>query len=380
MAVETFKDQIREQLKATRGDKDTPQRPTFLQRASRIEVANALREFAVLINAEYPLHRALRLLGANTTNKHLASTIEQIGAQVETGAPLWQSMARHPWYFDGVTVSIARAAEASGKLGEGFGYLADLWEQDQEIRDKLGQALSYPVLLLGAFVVVVCLLLLFVVPNFGRYLGETGAKIEGTAALVYAASNFLRTPYGIPVVLILLAAPVFLLLSWKRRNEMEFDRLMGHVPVLGRLMMLADLSRFVNMMHLLVRSGIGILQGLDLAKGALGNAYLAKIVREMHSSVEQGKSTVAPLENYKDFPNRVRDMLAVGEESGKLEPMLAHLSYSMRGELLRTIDRLMVLLQPIMLILMGIVVLVTFLTFFFPYFDVLFSLSRIGTQ
>ena len=131
MTTEAFKEQIKEQLKTGQGA-DGPQKPSVLARASRLEVSNALREFSVLIAAEYPLHRALRLLASNTTNKHLAGTIEQFASSVEGEAPLWQSMARHPWYYDGVTVSIIRASEAGGKLGEGLSYLADLSEQDQE--------------------------------------------------------------------------------------------------------------------------------------------------------------------------------------------------------------------------------------------------------
>lgn len=375
MTTEAVKEQIREQLK---GGKDGPQKPSLFLRATRLEVGNALREFSVLINAEYPLHRALRLLASNTTNKHLAGTIEQLAGTVESGAPLWQSMARHPWYFDGVTISIIRASEASGKLGDGLAYLADLWEQDQEIRDKVGQALSYPLVLLGLFFVVLIVLLGIVVPTFARNLPELGGKMSGNAAIVYQASEFVRTPYGIPLVALILAIPVLGLFRWKRQNELAFDRAMGRIPVLGRLLMLADLSRFINMMHMLLQSGVGVLQGLDLAKGALGNAYLAAAVRDMHASVEQGKSMVAPLGPYKEIPNRVKDMLSVGEESGKLEQMLEHLGKSMRGELLRLIDRLFVLLQPISLVIMGVIVLVTFLTFFVSYFDILFNIAGSG--
>ncbi len=381
MSTDAFKEQIREQLKANQPDTrdSSPQRPSLLARATRTEVGNSLREFSVLIAADYPLHRALRLLSTNTANKHLASTIEQIAIQVETGAALWQSMARHPWYFDGVTLNVVRAAEATGKLSDGLGYLADLWEQDGEIRDKLWQALSYPMLLIIMFVGVISLLLIFVVPTFGSYMnqmaGRSKAKIEGGAALVYAASDFLRSVYGLPVVLFLVAAPIFLIYQFRRRNPLAFDRMLGHVPILGRLMLLAELTRFVNIMHLLLKSGVNLMQGLDLAKGSMGNAYLSQAVDEMHKSVEQGKSMVAPLSHYREFPNRVRDMLAVGEESGRLEQMLGHLSVSMRSELIRIIDRLMVLLQPLLLIIMGVIVLATFLTFFLPYFSVLMDLS-----
>ena len=171
MTTEAFKEQIKEQLKTGRAD--GPQRPSVLTRAGRLEVSNALREFSVLIAAEYPLHRALRLLATNTTNKHLASTIEQLATNVESGSPLWQSMARHPWYYDGVTVSIVRASEASGKLGEGLSYLADLSEQDQEIRDKVGQALSYPVMLLALFFGVLLLALGHLAPLL-QYFYDAG--------------------------------------------------------------------------------------------------------------------------------------------------------------------------------------------------------------
>ena len=384
MSQDDVKEQIRQQLKAstpTEGGKEekteATSAPSFFTRASRIEVAGFMRQFGILTGAEYPVVRALKLLAENTSNRNLSSTISQISGLVTTGTTLSQAMSRHPWYFDLVTINIIRAAETSGKLSEGLTYLADQYEYDQEIRDKVTSAMTYPAVLGFISLVVILSLLIFIIPDFGQYLQEAGGKVEGMTGFVFSISQFVSSPVGIPVTVVLLVLPVFGLYQWRRRNEMAFDTFLGRVPIFGRIMMLASLTRFVNMMHMLLVNDVKVLQGLDLAKGALGNAYLRRAIFEMHASVEQGKSMAEPLRDYTNFPPIVRDMIAVGEESGKLPEMLSYLSNSMKMELSRTTDRIMVLLQPFMLVFLGTIVLLTFIVFFLPYFELLSAMSRI---
>ncbi len=374
---------LKMQLKKHIQDSQTPpaaaevKAPSFTERASKMEVTAFIREFSILSGAEFPILRSLRLIGSKTTNQHLSATILNMAAKVESGAPLSKAMGEAHWYFDAVAVNIVHAVENSGRLQEGLSYLADLMDHDQDIRDRVTRASLYPVVLGLLAVAVVGLLLLFVVPNFAEYITEAGGKIEGMAAVVFSLSEAVRFPLTIPAVLLTLAGASYGLVSWRKRDEIAFDSFLGRIPIIGRVMTLASLTRFVNMLHMLVSNGIGLLQALELAKGALGNAYLRQVIFDMHASVEQGKSISEPLQNYSRVPDVFKDMVGIGEESGKLPEMLEYLSQVMREEVVRTTDRLTILLQPLMLVFMGFIILTTFVAFFYPYFETLSTLSSI---
>lgn len=371
--------QIQQQMQEVNTTEDgfTAKRPNVFYRAGRIEVASFIREFSILAGAEYPVLRALRLISTKTTNKDLSNTIKTLADKVESGTPLSESMAMFPWYFDGVAVNIVHASENSGRLEEGLTYLAEMLDHDQDVSDRVVQASLYPIVLGALALSVITMLLFSVVPTFAEYITEAGGKIEGMAAVVFAISDALRFPLTIPAIFLGFIAGGYGLYSWRQRDEIGFDTFVGRIPIIGRVMTLAALTRFVNMLHMLVANGVGLLQSLELAKGSLGNAYLRNVINDMHASVEQGKPIAEPLEKYDRVPNVFRDMIAIGEESGQLPQSLKYLSNVMRGEVNRTTDRLTVILQPLMLIFMGTIILGVFVSFFFPYFETLTSLSGI---
>ena len=350
-------------------------RPGRFGRASSEEIAGFLREFGILCEAGYPVSRALQLLGRNTHNQDLSTTIKSIADHVERGASVSKAMARFPWYFDAVTINIVKSSEASGKLDQGAHYIADMMEFDQEIREKAVQALTYPAILLGVTVLVVFGMLVFVVPLFAGYIQDAGGQFTGMAAMVYETSQVLRSPMWLSVIVFGGAAAIVGGARWRKNNEAQFDALMGRVPVVGRLFMLAALTRFVNMFHMMSVNGVGVLQCLELAKGALGNAYLCRAIDDMHASVEAGKSMSEPLAQYSDFPPIAIDMLSVGEESGKLNVILASLAKSMRTQLMRTATRLTTVLEPVMLLVLGVVTMAVVSSFFLPYFELLTAIA-----
>lgn len=382
MSENVLKQQLKVQLQATGVEADESgagrvASPGVWSRASRVEVAGFLRELAVLASGNYPLVRALRVLARTVSNANLSATVADIASQVESGAPLSKAMARYPWYFDTITVSTLKAAETSANLEEALNYLAEMMEYDQEIRDRIGNALAYPFVLSLLSAAVILMLMVFVVPNFAAYITEAGGEVTGLAAVIYGVSAFVSTPYGLPIVLAVLGGAAWGLVRWRRRNEASFNRLMGYVPIFGRLMMLASLARFVNMLHILTANHVSLLQCLDLARGAVGNAYLTSAINDMYASAESGKSLAEPLKKYTNIPPVVADMIAVGEESGRLDEMLGFLARAVQADLNRITNRLTVLIQPLMLILMGGIVIAVTLAFFYPYFEVLTALSKI---
>lgn len=380
---EIIKDQIKDQIRTDSavavdegGDEGVAKRPGLFQgRASRIEVAGFLREFGVLIEAGYPVTKALGLLGKNTSNENLAMTIATISSQVERGAAVSKAMARFPWYFDGVIVNIVKAAEASGKLDSGLSYIADMVEYDEEIRDKVTHALTYPLILMGVTMVVIFVLLVFVVPIFAASLQQAGGSFAGLSAVVYSASEILRSPMWLIAIAGSIGGAAYGLVRWRRTNELAFDAMVGKIPIVGRLMMLAALTRFVNMFHMLTLNGVSLPQCLDLAKGALGNAYLRRVIDDMHKSVEAGKGMADAMRKYDGLPPVAVDMLSVAEESGKLEKVLSSLARTMRNQMMRTAQRITVIIEPALLVFMGVIITGIVASFFTPYLDLLTTVA-----
>ncbi len=376
---ESIKSQIKGQLvaqqaakakeKEAKDERKAPGR--FSGRADRIEVSGFLRELGTLIEAGYPLPRALALLGRNTSNLDLASTIEDLRTQVEKGGALSKAMGRYPWYFDGVMVNIVKASEGGGKLDRGLEYISDMVDFDQEIRDRVSQALMYPAILFATTSLIVIGMMIFIVPLFAGYVREAGAQFTGMSAIVLGVSEMMRSPAWIVLFLGTIVGVVYGGYRWRQANELQFDTLIGRIPIVGRLMLLAAVARFVNMFHMLTVNGVGLLQTLDLAKGALGNAYLRRAIDEMHASVESGKTLAEPLRKFHAFPPVAADMISVAEESGRLEKVLGSLSKTMRTELRRSATKITIILEPIMLLVLGVVALTVVVSFFIPYFDLL---------
>lgn len=378
-----IRSQIREQLdppaaEAAGESSSTSPSAAFFLRASRSEVAGFFRELAILLRAGYTAPRALRLLATTLTNKDLAKTVEEVAEQTDSGIDLSRALGSFPVYFDEVTASVVEASERSSRLPDGAAYLADLMEEDGELRDRIGNAVAYPVVLFALGTLVVISLLLFVIPTFANFVmsASPDGQLTGAAGLMFKLSLLVRSPAGLVALPIACAAAAFAVISFRASNPETFDRMLGRVPVFGRIMVYRALTRFTSTLRMLTINGVALRDALRLARGSLQNHYLERAVDDMVEAAEAGRNFVEPLLEYRQVPPVFIDMLAVGVESGELPEMLHHLTQSMRARLLRTTERIMVLLQPALLVFMGGVVVAMFLFYFFPYFDLLLEVSR----
>lgn len=351
-------------------------RPSLFTRATRARIAGFVREFGTLVNAGFPVVRALQVIAHNTRKRHLVATIEAIAVKIDSGTPVHRAFDEHPWYFDSVVTNIIRVAEESGRLGEGLEYVADMLDEENQIRAKTANALAYPFVLLALAVSVVFIMLFLVVPRFVSVIETAGGELQGGAAIVGNISKFMTSPIGFLITIVLCAAPFVGIYMFRRAQRERFDTLMGMVPVLGRLFMLAELTRVATMLRLMTINGVPIRNALLLARGAVSNMYVKQAVGAMADSAEQGKSLAEPLGKFGSLPYMFPEMIAVGEESGRLPDMLGHLAANMRQTLSDAVERAPAILQPLLLIFIGGLVVLTFMTYFFPYFDLLTHLAN----
>lgn len=334
-------------------------------------IAQKFRELAVLLQAGFPLLKALRLLAKGKTSRPLATALEDVAQQVEDGSPLWRAMASRPSAFPPITVSIVRSGEASANLEDSLVYIADTLEYEVETRNKVGNALTYPTFFVFVGFLFIGLLLGFILPQFKSMYAEftraSGQKIE--SQIFHILMGIQRNTFGIFAITLSSIAVVVMLFKSKQFFALEKFKL--RAPIFGRLLSFSELSRFTRTLSLLIRSGIPLLQALTLCKSVMDNLETKRLVGDMADCVERGASMVEAMEKYSIIPYMMTDMIKVGEESGSLEQTLMHLSRMMQTRLERAIARLTALIQPVVLLLMGGVVTFLILGLFMPYFEML---------
>ncbi len=373
--TESIQEQLKTQVDSQGQGK--PSRPNFFRRADRLEVVGFTRELAILAGGQHSLAHALKVLARSISNQDLASAVTTIGMRVEEGVPLSQALSNYPWYFGSVTSGTVRAAESSGNLAEALEQIADNMEEEQAFLNKLTDALTYPMVLLVAFLIVIQGLLFFVIPNFAAYIIQNGGKIEGFNSVVLSISVFMRQWYGMPLLILILIALFLFMNRLRLNNPAFFEKILELIPIIGGLLLKADIKRFVSTLYLLLHNNISLKDSLKLCLDVSKHNYLQKTIRTMSLNVEEGRSMSSAFEGRTRYHPVVIDMISVGEETGSLVPMLKHLDSYIHNDFDRLTHRLSVLLQPLVLVLIGALFVGVFLSFFFPYFDLLTTLSGV---
>ena len=390
MADSTIKDALREQMAQKKGKEEdaappptSPEsapagsgsRPPFWRRAPNDDVVSFYRQFSVLIEAGHPLNRSLEILQRSVSHPDLRACARALSEAVGSGKDLDEAMSAFPWYFDRGSVAVIRAAHEAGNLSEALHYVADASEHRAEVRGNIESAMAYPIILMGITLLAVLMMLFWVVPTFTAGLTQAGAELTGLSALVVAVSDFVRTPYGIPLLAILFVAAIVALRYARRAAPETTDRMLGRFPILGRLMLLAHTSYFTDALYMLTKHGVPLPQALTLASDGIANSYLRAAIERSRAEVEAGRSLTTPLQDFPNLPPVFLEMLSVGEIAGQLPTTLGHLSRFLRRKLANASARFAVILQPVMLVVTGLIVIAVVLAFFTTYFDVLTQIS-----
>ena len=373
-----LKEQIADQLEQQPEDgKKKKSGFSLKRRASKDTQANFYRSFAILIRSGYPLPRALQMLGNSTSHPDLAACIRQIGMAVDGGSPMSQAMARFPWYFDSVTCSVVEAAEEAARLSDALEFLADSAEMEITVREQATAAIAYPAVVTVMGGAVLLGMLYFVVPQFSGVMAEAGVEITGVAAWVYSLSEIVQNPI-IPIAFVAgVVAAGLGLWQWRASNPVGFYRMIGMVPIFGGIMEKASLARFTSMFNMLTSSGVTVPRALELSSGVIDHAKVKKVVADMKSHVEEGKTMSEAIKG-SGLPTNFVDMMSLAEETGKLDEILPNLSKALTAELSRSAGRVSLVAEPAMLIVTGTMVLGIMLAFFLPYFQAVAGMSFAG--
>lgn len=329
-------------------------------RGPRVKSAELLvftRQLSTIVNAGLPLLQGLDILAEQIEDARFAEVVQQIGRDVEGGDSFSEALRKYPRVFSDLFVSMVRSGEASGNLDGVLSELASYIEAMEELKRRIKSAMTYPVVAFSMILLIAAGLIVFVVPQFAEIFGSFGAVLPLPTRILMQISDTLRSMKALFFVGII-AAAVFAIRVYGQTSvgKYNLDALKLRLPVFGKLLRKVAISRFTRTLSTLTRSGVAILGALEIAERTAGNEVFARTVRQAGDSVRQGETLAEPLARSGQYPAMVTRMIGVGEKTGALDAMLAKISDFYDSEVRATIDGLTSLIEPILILFMGIVV------------------------
>lgn len=311
------------------------------------------RQLATLFEARIPVVQALRTLGDETTRSALQKATNEITNDVSGGMALSQAMSKHPDIFTTFYVNLIRSGEESGKLEEVFTYLAEYLERSYYLTSKARNAMMYPAFILTAFIGVLIVMLVVVMPRLFSIFEETGQELPFFTKLVIAVSNFLRA-WGIFIFALLIAGGIAL---WRwaltPKGKEFFDGLQLKIPIIGALYRKLYMARLADNLRTLVVGGIPILRALEITGDVVGNTIFQKAISSAIESVRGGSTISAAFEKTPEIPPLVTQMVKIGEATGKLDFILGSIAKFYQREVDSMVDNLVTLIEPVLIVILG---------------------------
>jgi len=327
---------------------------SIFNKVSNKEVVILSRQIATLFEAQVSALRIFRLLASEVDNKHLAEVLTQVADDLQGGSPISKALARHPKVFSNFYVNMVRSGEESGKLSETFGYLADYLDRTYAVVTKAQNALIYPAFVIGVFIIVMVLMLTIVIPKISAILTESGGDIPVYTKIIIGLSNFL-IHYGIFILVFLIGAAIFGFRYMQTpQGELFFDSFKLDIPYLGALYQKLYLSRISDNFATMLVSGVPVVEAIDITASVVGSATYERILKEAGDEVKGGASISDALARHAEIPGIMTAMMKVGEETGELGSILSTLAKFYQREVTTAVDTLVDLIEPLMIVLLGL--------------------------
>lgn len=332
------------------------------------DLAVFTRQFATMIDAGLPLVQCLDILSKQADNKTFASAINEIRQDVEAGSTYADALKKHPAVFGDLYVNMVAAGELGGILDTILNRLSKYIEKNIRLKRQVKAALFYPATIVAVAFIVIVVLLVYVIPIFAKMFTDFGGTLPAPTRMVIGASNFMRS--NILIIIGILAAAIFGARKYyKTQNgRLVVDNIVLKMPVFGMLARKISVAKFTRTLGTLISSGVPILDGLEIVAKTSGNKVVEKAIYATRQSISEGKTLSEPLETSKVFPPMVVQMIAVGETTGALDAMLSKIADFYDEEVDSTVGILTSLLEPILMIFLGIVIGFIVVAMYLPIF------------
>lgn len=341
----------------------------FMSKVSRKEIVMLSRQVATLFEAKVSVLSTFRLLAQESLNPVLQGALLAIVDDIKGGVQISAALSRHPKIFSDFYVNMVRAGEESGKMSEAFVYLADYMDRSYALSSRAKNALIYPAFVVVSFVVVMVLMVIFVIPKLSQVLMETGQELPIYTKLLIWTSDFFVMAGG--PLLLLLAVVGFYMFRYinTERGHYAFDRFKISIPYVGRLYRKLYLARISDNMNTMLSSGISMVRALEISADVVDNDVYKKILMEAAEAIKAGSAISGIFARYPEIPGVMVQMIRVGEESGKIGFVLEKLSRFYEREVGNEVDALVGLIEPAMIVVLGIGVGVMLMAVLVPIYN-----------
>ena len=329
------------------------------------------RQFATMINSGLPLVQSLDILAEQTENKNLRSCIKDVLYDVESGHTLADAMGRHPKVFTELYVNMVSAGEAGGILDTILLRLATFLEKNDALARKIKGAMIYPAVIITVAVLAVVILLIFVIPTFQTMFASAGIPLPLPTRIVIGMSAILQAYWWALLGGAMAGVGLLRYTYGTPGGRLAIDKFMLKVPILGDLLRKAAVARFTRTLGTLVSSGVSILEGLEITAKTAGNRVIHDAVMGSRASIAGGETISGPLKESGVFPPMVVQMINVGEQTGGLDEMLSKIADFYDDEVDTAVEALLAAMEPIMIVVLGVVVGGMIVAMYLPIFDMI---------
>ncbi|MEN1929200.1 type II secretion system F family protein [Luteimonas sp. MJ250] len=321
------------------------------------EIAVFSRQLATMIKSGVPIVQSLEIIGNGNKNPRMTKMVDSLRLDLEGGSSIYEAMSKHPVQFDALYRNLVKAGEGAGVLETVLETIATYKENIESLKGKIKKALFYPTTVVAVAIMVSAILLVFVVPQFEAVFQGFGADLPAFTMLIVAASDFMVAYWWL--ILLVVSAAIFAAIFFFKRSpafQHLCDRLILKVPVIGQLMHNSSIARFARTLATTFKAGVPLVEALDIVAGATGNTVYEKATHDIKDDVAVGYPLNMSMKQVNLFPHMVVQMTAIGEEAGALDTMLFKVAEFYEEEVNNAVDALSSLLEPMIMIFIGVVV------------------------
>jgi type IV pilus assembly protein PilC len=347
-------------------------KPMFGGAGSRItpkEIAVLSRQLATMLKSGVPLVTAFQIIAGGVKNPRLRIMLEKIRAEIESGGSLFEALSQHPVQFDELYTNLVKAGESAGVLDTILDEIASYKERIESIKGKIKKALYYPIAVIGVAIIVSAILLIYVIPQFEGIFASFGAALPAFTQAVINVSRWLRE-YGLILLVGIVAVITALIMAKKRSKRFAhwLDRISLKIPIIGDILEKSAIARFCRTLAITFAAGVPLVDALQIVAGATGNAVFNDASSRIREDVAVGHQLQLAMQQTNVFPNMVIQMAAIGEEAGSLDEMLIKVAEAYEEEVNNAVDALSSLLEPLIIVFIGVVVGTMVIAMYLPIF------------
>lgn len=342
----------------------------FFQKIKDRDVVIFSRQLATLFASKVSVVDALRILIAESQSEAFRKHLTEVADDIQGGLPMSQAFGRHPEIFSNFYVQMVRSGEESGKLDSVLDYLADHLERSYDLSSKAKNAMIYPAFVLSAFIIVVVVMLVVVVPRISSITADLQASVPFYTRVIIGISNFIRS-FGVFFLVLIAIGAVFLWRYFRTPSGLKsFARIQLSIPVVKDFYRQIYLARFADNLQTMLSGGVSVIRALEISADVVGNAIYSEIIREAAEAIRSGSSISDAFGRYEDVPQLVTQMIKIGEETGKLNQILSTLARFYTREVNNTLDRMVSLIEPALIVALGLGVGIIVATIFVPIYTI----------